>query len=34
MKIMFDYKKERRYVIINNIYSVWEILECLEEQTK
>ena len=32
MKIIFDYKGERRYIIINSYYSVWEILECLEQQ--
>jgi len=33
MKLWFDYKKERRYIIVE-VYSLWEILTCIEEQTK
>ena len=32
MKIVFDYQGERRYVIINDYYKLWEILKCMEEQ--
>lgn len=33
MKIIFDYQGERRYITLKNYYSLWEILECLEQQT-
>lgn len=33
MKITFDYKEERVYILLK-IHNLWEILKCIEEQTK
>lgn len=35
MQITFDYQNERRNIVINNDeVNLWEILQCIEEQTK
>jgi hypothetical protein len=32
MKIIFDYQGEKVYILIKNYYSLWELLECIEQQ--
>jgi len=33
MKITFDYNNGRYYILLKNYVSLWEILECIEQQT-